>query len=138
MMRTTSKEIHNSLVFTGVNHLIIKHDQIPFPERIVWCYLQCQPAYTQMFITMPRIEFVKGIPTALEQDSYFLSFAHSSHFFSPRDFIKDCPLHFEALSRVVNNNRGFLQLLADCPVYQCQLLPKTATPQQLHALIQVL
>ena len=30
MMRTTSKEVHNSLVFTGVNHLIIKHDQIPF------------------------------------------------------------------------------------------------------------
>ena len=30
MMRTTSKEVHNSLVFTGVNHLVIKHDQIPF------------------------------------------------------------------------------------------------------------
>ena len=68
----------------------------------------------------------------------FLSFAHSSHFFSPQDSIKDCPLHFEALSRVVNNNRGFLQLLADCPVYQRQFLSKTATPQQLHALVQVL
>ena len=43
----------------------------PPPERIVWCYLQCQPAYTQMFVAMPHIEFVKGIPTALEQDSYF-------------------------------------------------------------------
>ena len=30
MMRTTSKEVHNSLVFTSVNHLIIKHDQILF------------------------------------------------------------------------------------------------------------
>ena len=30
MMRTKSKEVHSSLVFTGVNHLIIKHDQIPF------------------------------------------------------------------------------------------------------------
>ena len=43
-------------------------------------------------------------------------------FFSPRDSIKDCQLpslvHFEAMSRVVNNNRGFLQLLADCPVHQ--------------------
>ena len=29
-MRTTSKEVHNLLVFTGVNHLIFKHDQIPF------------------------------------------------------------------------------------------------------------
>ena len=65
-----------------------------------------------------------------------------SFFFSPRDSIKDCQLpslfHFEATSRVVNNNRGFLQLLADCPAYQRQFLLKTATPQQLHALVQVL
>ena len=63
-------------------------------------------------------------------------------FFSPRDSIKDCQLpslvHFEAMSRVVNNNRGFLQLLADCPAYQRQFLLKTATSQQLHALVQVL
>ena len=56
--------------------------------------------------------------------------------------MKDCQLpplvHFEAMSRVVNNSRGFLQLLADCPVYQRQFLLKTATPQQLHALVQVL
>ena len=43
----------------------------PPPERTVWCYLQLQPAYTQMLVAMPHIEFVKGIPTALEQDSYF-------------------------------------------------------------------
>ena len=42
------------------------------------------------------------------------------------------------MSLVVNNNRGFLQLLADCLAYQRQLLLKTATPQQLHALVQVL
>ena len=63
-------------------------------------------------------------------------------FFSPRDSIKDCQLpslvHFEAMSCVVNNNRGFLQLLADCLAYQRQFLLKTATPQQLHALVQVL
>ena len=63
-------------------------------------------------------------------------------FFSPRDSIKDCQLpslvHFEAMSWLVNNNRGFLQLLADCPAYQRQFLLKTATPQQLHALVQVL
>ena len=41
------------------------------PERIVWCYSQWQPAYTEMLVAMPHIEFVKGIPTALEQDSYF-------------------------------------------------------------------
>ena len=47
-------------------------------------------------------------------------------------------VHLLAMSRVVNNNRGFLQLLADCPAYQRQFLLKTATPQQLHALVQVL
>ena len=65
-----------------------------------------------------------------------------SLFFSPRDSIKDCQLpsslHFEAMSRVVNNKCGFLQLLADCPAYQRQILLNTATPQQLHALVQVL
>ena len=41
------------------------------PERIVWCYSQWQPAYTEMLVAMPHIEFIKGIPTALEQDFYF-------------------------------------------------------------------
>ena len=65
-----------------------------------------------------------------------------SLFFSPRDSIKDCQLpsslHFEAMSRVVNNNCGFLQLLADWPARQRQFLLRTASPQQLHALVQVL
>ena len=44
------------------------------------------------------------------------------------------------MSRVVNNNCGFLhdQQLADWPPYQRHFLLKTATPQQLHALVQVL
>ena len=43
------------------------------PEKLVWCYSQCQPAYMEMLITIPNScqEFVKGIPTALEQDAYF-------------------------------------------------------------------
>ena len=41
------------------------------PEKIVWCYSQWQPAYMEMLVTIPNIEFVKGIPTALEQDAYF-------------------------------------------------------------------
>ena len=40
----------------------------PPPERIVWCYSQLQTAYTEMLVAIPHIEFVKGIPTALEQD----------------------------------------------------------------------
>ena len=43
----------------------------PPPERIVCCYSQWQPAYTQMLVAMPHIEFFKGTPRALEQDSYF-------------------------------------------------------------------
>ena len=42
------------------------------------------------------------------------------------------------MSRVVKNNRGFLQLLADCPHQQRQFLLKTATPQQMHALVQII
>ena len=40
------------------------------PERIIWCYSQWQNAYTQLLMMIPTIEFVKGIPTALEQDTY--------------------------------------------------------------------
>ena len=41
------------------------------PERIVWCYSQWQPAYSGLLMTIPGIEFIKGIPGNLEQDSYF-------------------------------------------------------------------
>ena len=42
------------------------------------------------------------------------------------------------MSHVVKNNRGFLQLLAHCLTHQCEFLLRTATPQQVHALVQVL
>ena len=42
------------------------------------------------------------------------------------------------MSRVVTNNRGFIQLLAQCPHHQLQFLLKTATPQQVHALVQII
>ena len=40
------------------------------PERIIWCYLQWQNAYTQLLMMIPTTEFVKGIPESLENDSY--------------------------------------------------------------------
>ena len=44
-------------------------DQLP--ERIIWCYSQRQPAYTPELLMMkPTMEFVKGIPKSLENDSY--------------------------------------------------------------------
>ena len=42
------------------------------------------------------------------------------------------------MSRVVKNNRGFLLLLAYCPIHQCEFLLRTDTPHQVHALVQVL
>ena len=42
------------------------------------------------------------------------------------------------MSHVVKNNRGFLQLLVVFPTHQRQILLRTASPQQLHALVQVL
>ena len=38
------------------------------PERIIWCYSQWQPAYNQLLMMIPTIEFVKGIPESLEND----------------------------------------------------------------------
>ena len=40
MMPITSKEVHNSLVFTAVSHLIIKHDHIPVVHVKVMIQLQ--------------------------------------------------------------------------------------------------
>ena len=40
--------------------------------------------------------------------------------------------------KFVKNNRGFLQLLAVCPAHQLQFLLRTASPQQVHGLVQVL
>ena len=44
--------------------------QLP-PERIGWCYSQWQPAYLEILSTILQIEFVKGIPPALEDDYFF-------------------------------------------------------------------
>ena len=41
------------------------------------------------------------------------------------------------MSQVVKNNRSFLQFLAVCAAHQRQFLLRTASPQQLHALVQV-
>ena len=40
------------------------------PERIIWCYSQWQNAYTQLLMMIPTIEFVKGIPESLENETY--------------------------------------------------------------------
>ena len=42
------------------------------------------------------------------------------------------------MSRVVNNNLPFLHLLTCCPEHQRQFLIETATPEQIHALVQTL
>ena len=42
------------------------------------------------------------------------------------------------MSCVMKNNFGFLKLLGDCPSHQRHFLLRTATPQQIHALVQVL
>jgi hypothetical protein len=43
----------------------------PLFQRIIWCYGQWQPAYTQMSRNLPNVKFVRGIPDDLERDSYF-------------------------------------------------------------------
>ena len=41
------------------------------------------------------------------------------------------------MSRVIKNNLGFLHALSSCPQHQRQYLLDTATPEQVHALVQV-
>ena len=41
------------------------------------------------------------------------------------------------MSRVVKNNLPFLHLLTCCPEHQRQFLLETATPEQIHALVQI-
>ena len=42
------------------------------------------------------------------------------------------------MSRVVKNNLPFLHFLTCCPEHQRQFLFETATPEQIHALVQIL
>ena len=95
---------------------------IVFPPRPPHFY--CFPSSSSSFLLLSLLLLLLLL---------ILSFDHSFHSFFSTRFYKRLPM-----SRVVNNNRGFLQLLADCPAYQRQILSKTATPQQLHALVQVL
>ena len=40
------------------------------------------------------------------------------------------------MSQVVKRNRGYLHLLASCPTHQRQFLLETASPEQVHAIVQ--
>ena len=42
------------------------------------------------------------------------------------------------MSRVVNNNLPFFHLLTCCPEHQRQFLLETTTPEQIHALVQII
>ena len=42
------------------------------------------------------------------------------------------------MSRVVKKNLPYLHLLTCCPEHQRQFLLETATPEQIHALVQIL
>ena len=107
------------------HHISIVFPPPPPPSPHFYCFLSTTTATTLLLFSS----------TTTTATTFLL-------FFLPPDSIKDHQLpflvHFVAMSRVVNNNRGFLQLLAACPAYQRQFLLKTATPQQLHALVQVL
>lgn len=42
----------------------------PWPKRIIWLYKRWQPLYDEIQEYIPAMEFIKGIPTALDQDSF--------------------------------------------------------------------
>ena len=56
---------------TYLTQKIICDDWItPTPQRIIWCYGQYQSLYEDLKRRLPHIEFVKGIPDHIEQDTY--------------------------------------------------------------------
>jgi hypothetical protein len=42
----------------------------PWPKRIIWLFKRWQPLYDEIQELIPSMEFIKGIPTALDQDSF--------------------------------------------------------------------
>ena len=44
--------------------------------------------------------------------------------------------HLMKMSRVVKNNQRYLQLLIKCPCIQRKYLLETASPEQVHAIVQ--
>ena len=58
MMTTTSRGVHSSLVFTGVNYLIIKRDQIPFVHIKVRILLQSRRNSLDVFSVTKRLAFL--------------------------------------------------------------------------------
>ena len=44
---------------------------LPSPREDRLVLFTMAAAYTEMLVAVPHIEFIKGIPTALEQDFYF-------------------------------------------------------------------
>ena len=42
----------------------------PLPQRIIWCYSQWQPLYQAMLSMIPGIEFIRGVPPNMENDSF--------------------------------------------------------------------
>ena len=94
------------------------------PPSHFYCFSSSSSSFLLFFLLLLLISIV--FPPPPPHSIVFYPSPTRFIFFSPRDSIKDCQLpslvHFEAMSRVVNKNRGFLQLLADCPAYQCQFL----------------
>ena len=43
----------------------------PSPQRIIWLYKRWQPLYDEILKTViPNVEFMKGVPLAIEKDNF--------------------------------------------------------------------
>ena len=113
------------------HHISIVFPPPPPPPHLYWFP---STSTTTGTITFPLFSSTTSATTIF----LLFSLHHHNHVisivFPPRDSIKDYQLpflvHFVAMSRVVNNNRGFLQLLADRPAFS------TATTCTSPSLIQ--
>ena len=95
--------------------LLLLHNSIVLPPPPPQLY--CSPSsYTILLFSLLLLH------------SILLNYRHRHH-----NSLKSCKpvslVQSAIMSRVVKNNRGFLQLLAHCPTHQCEFLLRTATPQ---------
>ena len=98
-------------------------------------YIVLPPPPPQFYCSPSSSSSILLFSLLLLRHSILLNYRHRHH-----NSLKSCKpvslVQSAINSQVVKNNRGFLQLLAHCPTHQCEFLLMTATPQQVHALIE--
>ena len=130
---TTTPSSSSILLFSLL--LLLNSIVLPPPPQF-YCFPSSSSS-TILLFSLPLLLLLLLFLLLLFLNSILLNYRHRHH-----NSLKSCKpvslVQSAIMSQVVQNNRGFLQLLAHCPTHQCEFLLLTSTPQQVHALVQVL